>query len=213
MTTRHAIEIETLSLAIVAAFLGTFFAMYSNHTPKKSFVYSLPVVENLQPSPTAIPTPPVASFSQPSPDGSKEVTMKVRTNSDATRTYIFTITDTTTQTTIPLYTTTFATDSMSLPFNAFSPDNRYLFLNHNTKTGTEAWVFRADANPIAENVTYYNAKEIFDARNTGNTYQEATGWASETLVIINTTLSDGSKGPSYWLEIPSKAVIQLSTEF
>ena len=72
---------------------------------------------------------------------------------------------------------------------------------------------RADGEPLMSGNQTFDAKALFDARNTGNNYQEATGWASETLVIINTVRQNGEKGPSYWLEVPSGAIIPLSTQF
>lgn len=214
MTTAHKFELEGITLFTLAAVMGIVFAMSTNHSPKIRTVYNLPVLAPLEsPTPTEAILPKSQTFSQVSPDGRKKLTMTATPVKTGT-TYTFNVSDGSGDNNQQLYTISLpVTETMSIPYNTFSPDNKYLFVSHTTKDGTEAWIFQTDGTPIATDTTYFNAKAIFDSRQTGNTYQEATGWASETLVIINTTRSDGSKSTSYWLEIPSKALIPLSTEF
>lgn len=219
MTKTHQIEIESVILFIISAGIGAVFALYLGHKPPTPNKISLPVMQT-QANPTAIPTPTLTppvpkpqTTSQLSPDGTKLLTMAVTTNKDLANTYTFTTTnaDNTNQQTV--YTATNSAESMSIPFNTWSPDDRYIFLTKNTSAGPEALVVRADGQPLTDTEQNVNAHTLFLAKNTANTYQETTGWASDTLLIMNTTSQDSTKGPSYWLEIPSKAIIQLSTEF
>jgi len=213
MTKRHQIEIESVMLFILSAGIGCAFALYIGHKPQPPRV-SLPVMQmyNSTPVLTTTPTPVIPKpqvTSQVSPDGRKQITMMVTTNNDLTKTYTFTTSDADGSNQQTIYSASYATDSMSIPFNTWSSDNKYVFLMH----GNEPLVMRADGQPFTDTEKNFSVTTIFDAKNTGNVYQETTGWASNTLLIINTTTKDGSKGPSYWLEIPSKAVIQLSTQF
>ncbi|HZE86968.1 MAG TPA: hypothetical protein VE090_02055 [Methylomirabilota bacterium] len=215
MTRRHQLtfELETLSIIAISACLGIVLAMYFHNHPKK---ISFPVMDTqLSPTPTAPPPPQVDSSSQTSPDGTKKLTMTITSKNDAdTKSYIFTTTDADGSNQQQIYTAILPpTESLTIPFNTWSPDNKYIFLQHNTKEGNEALVLRANGEPMTETDQSFNAATLFAARGTPYTYQETTGWASETLLIFNTTNADGTKGPSYWLEVPSKAVIQLSTEF
>lgn len=215
MTRIHTIELEGAVLFFLAAAVGVTLALYTNHSPKIRTVYNLPVVAPLlaSPTPTQPPLPKTQTFSQVSPDGKKKLSM-VASPAKSGTTYAFSVEDTTSGNSQPLYSITLPeTESMTVPFNAFSPDDRYVFLTHVGKGGTDAWVFRVDASPIlADGTMSLDMKAIFDSRATGNTYQEATGWASETLVIVNTATPNGTR-QSYWIEIPSKALIPLSTQF
>lgn len=219
MTTRRVIELDIFVLAIVSTFIGIFFALYSNNKSNIRTSFLLPAMENFQnptPLPTQAPPPKIETSSQISPDGTKKLTMTITTNKDNSKTYAFTtseveVTNTTEQ---PLFDTTLSgTESMSIPYNTWSPNNLYVFLQHNTPGNSEAFIMKANGQSLAGDEQYYNVTVLFNAKNTGNTYQETTGWASNTLLIVNTTRPDGSKGPSYWFEVPSKAIIRLSTVF
>ena len=217
MTKTHKIELESVILFSLAAGVGVAFALYNGHKPQLPNNISLPVIQSIQNAPTDTPTPPPIPkpqiTSQISPDGKKQLTLTTTTNNDLTKTYTFVTTDAGGGNQQQVYTVTYATDTMNIPFNTWSPDDKYVFIIHTTTSGTEALVMKADGKPITETESTYNAATIFNAKNNGNSYQETTGWASETLLIINTTTQTGAKGPSYWLEIPSKAIIQLSTQF
>ena len=217
MTKRHLLEIESIMPFIIAAGVGVTFALYAAHKPQFTTKMNLPIMQTRQNLPAAIipapqlPQPQVTS--QISPDGTRELTMTVLPNNDLEKTYTFATMDADGGNQQIIYTATHSAQTMSIPFNTWSPDNKYVFLTESTSSGTKALVMRADAQPVTETESNIDAAAVFDANTTGNVYQETTGWASDTLLIINTTLQDGSKGPSYWLEIPIKAVTQLSTEF
>src|SRR5689334_1093135 len=150
MTTRHQIEFGTVSLFAASAVLGIFLALSINHQPKISKKFSLPVIDTQQIFPTSTPTPApaivlvpkVERFSQLSPDGTKKLTMRVTSQAGSdTKTYSFTTSaadDTNFQ---EIYTVTLPTsENMSIPFNTWSPDDTYVFLQHNLTVGTEALV-------------------------------------------------------------------------
>lgn len=215
MTTRHQLtfELEALSIIVISACLGIILAMYFYNKPK---TFSLPVIDmQLNPTPTVAPLPQVETSSQISPDGTKKVMMTVSFKSDSTtKDYVVKTANSDGTNQQQIYAATLpVSESLTLPFNSWSPDDKYFFIQHMTQSGSEASIFRADGASMTSTDQSFNAKELFVARSTSYTYQEITGWASESLLIINTTQADGTKGPSYWLEVPSKAIIQLSTEF
>lgn len=214
MTTR-AIEMDTIFLLGISAIAGVVFAISSNHKPNISYSFSVPVVQDYQnPISTLSPIPLTKTSSQISPDGTRIIKLTATTNKDTSVTYTFITSDSTNQNQQSIYATTLPnTESISIPFNTWSPDDKYVFIEHNMTNGSEALVMKADGKPIAEGEQYFNVTTLFTAKNTRDVYQETTGWASETLLIINTTGQDGSKSSSYWFEVPSKAIIQLSTEF
>jgi hypothetical protein len=212
MTIRHQIEVESVTFLFLAGAVGVVFAFYTGYKPNLQNAFSLPVIENLQsPIPTSVPNPQVTS--QLSPDGKKQLTMKITTNEDLSKTYVFTTSnpDGTSQQTI--YSATYTGDSMAIPFNTWSPDNKYVFITHNNPSGKEAIILKANGEAITEQESSINATKLFTTKITDNLYDEATGWASETLLLINTKTVEGKKSTSYWFEVPTKAIISLSTQF
>jgi hypothetical protein len=205
-------------LFVVAAAMGAVMAYSVLHKPHFQNRISLPVTQaSVQPTDTPSPTPVIPKpevTTQISPDGTKMLTMTATTNHDLSKTYDFVASDADGTNNQSVYSVTLSGgDSMSIPFNAWSPDDRYVFVSRNSASGTDALVMRADGTPLSGTNANFDVKTLFTARNTGNTYQETTGWASDTLLIVNTTTQDGSKGPSYWFEAPSGAIIELATRF
>ncbi len=204
------------------------FAVASAHKPTTKTSFPIPVMQSLQnpfqqagslpiitlsPSPTPFLKPAVETSTQVSPDGTKKLSLTVTTNHD-TSTYAFTTSDGADTKQESLYTITLPKgQSLDIPFNTWSPDNAYVFLERKTATESSALVMKADGQPFGNGSQYLDVGTTFSAKDTGNAYQETTGWASETLLVVNSTQTDGSKGPSYWFEAPSQAITQLSTQF
>lgn len=215
MTTRHQLELGTVSIFALAACAGIFLAAYNNYKPHIQKSYALPIVERLtSPLPSVEPTPAVTTSSQPSPDGAKKLTLTVTSQENANKTYTLIASDSDDSNETPIYTITLPDqENISIPFNAWSPDDKYFFVIYHKGDLNEALVFRADGKPMSDTDQNFKVAATFKAKDIQNSYQVTTGWAAETLLIVNTNKPDGSKGPSYWFEVPSKAIIALSTEF
>jgi len=211
ITTRHQIELETFFLISIAAGISVFFVIQkNNYRPQFSIASGTPSVRVS----TEVISPKVTISSQISPDGTKKVLMKVTQNTDGTATYNFSVSDENGINEQFIFTKTLSSsNNMIIPFNTWSPDDKYFFIEQNAGANKNVFVFKATGAQFAEGETYFGVADLFKQKNTGNNFSEATGWASETLIIINTTKQNNTKGPSYWFEIPSKAIIQLSTEF
>lgn len=209
MTTRHQIELESVFLVSIVAAASFFFIIQRNNQ------FNAPVVSvNLPLTADPAQAPMQNIFSQISPDGTKKVIMKIVQNEDGTRTYSFYTSDGSGVDEQFIFDKTLdSSRSMTIPFNTFSPDNKYLFIQENAGDKRSIFAFQASGEAFSDTEEYFDVTDLFRQKETGNNFKEATGWASETLIIINTTKEDGKKGPSYWFELPSKAIIQLSTEF
>ncbi|MBI4096762.1 MAG: hypothetical protein HY425_03545 [Candidatus Levybacteria bacterium] len=212
ITVRRQVELETVFLITMAAAVSIFFVAYKNNNSRGQFniVSSIPPVS----APAEAVDPQITVASQISPDGTKKVIMKVTENSDSTKTYDFSVSDENGANEQHIFTKILdLSSSMEIPFNTWSPDNKYLFIREQSENDKKVLVFKADGASFENGETFLDAAAFFKEKNTGNIFEEATGWASETLIIINTKKPDGSKAFSYWFEIPSKSIIQLSTEF
>ncbi len=150
-------------------------------------------------SPVAIPSisPVMTELKDVStPDGTKTISMKVINNPDNSNTYTFVVTDNKGGK-IDLFGKTLLKEkSMSLSPNAWSPDNKLVFIQENDgKKITGIDVFNGSGQPFSNGDRYINVIPLYDTHVTTHNFKEATGWAAETLIIINTTESDGSRWP------------------
>jgi hypothetical protein len=211
MTKQNSLKLRVFSLAILAGLTTSYFI-------GKSFLRQLPLslgtshlVDKKVLTALADNSPQVETASQISPDGTKNLTMKITHNSDKTLTYDFTATEAAGNNAKTVYVAQISeSEKYNIPFNTWSPDDKYFFI---VKDGNIALVFRADGEPVVKDKEFFNIPNVFGEKVKDNTYKETTGWASNTLLIVNSVKPDGAKGPSYWFEVPSQAVIQLSSQF
>lgn len=211
ITVRRQIELETVFLIVVSAGISLFFVTYRNNYQPQFKIAASNSAMQIQ---TEVITPKITVSSQISPDGKKEVIMKMTENNDGTTAYDFSTADENGANEKLIFTKVLDSQkNMAIPFNAWSPDNQYFFVQENAGANKNALVFKATGTPFADANIYLDVSNIFAGKNTGSNFKEATGWASESLIIFNTTKQNNIKGPSYWFEVPSQAIIQLSTEF
>jgi hypothetical protein len=209
--TKRWVEVESFFLVAMVAAGSLFFVMRNNnHQPQFNIASGNSSVS----SQAEVVSSEVTISSQISPDGAKKVIMKATENSDNTVVYDFSTANGNGANEKNIFTKTLNFPSeMTIPFNTWSPDNQYFFVEQKAENNKNVLVFKSDGSQFAGQEIYLDAVDLFNQANTGYAFAEATGWASESLIIINTTGADNKKGPSYWLEMPSKAIIQLSTEF
>lgn len=207
---RHHIGAESFFLvAIPVAFILLLTINKDKYQPKLNIAQNMIIVQV-----AAEPQSKISTSSQISPDGAKNLTMKVMKNSDGTKTYDFLVSDGNGSDEQLVFSKTLdSSASITIPFNTWSPDNKYFFIEENLNNNKSVYVFKSMGAEFAEGESYIDVTDIFMKKDTGNNFDLATGWASETLIIINTKKQNDTKGPSYWFEVPTKAVIQLSTEF
>lgn len=165
--------------------------------------------------PDVVPT--VIETSVDAPDGTVKAILKT-TKKGITTSYTLIAEDASGQNQKILYTVADAQDSLILTQNAWSPDNKFVFLleNKTPSAGSgqagsvSALVFQASGENFADGSQYIDAAAAFANRAGTLSILDVTGWDSDTLMHVRTQNSNGEKGPSFWFEIPSKAFIQLA---
>lgn len=193
-------ELETLLIILLTSFAGIFFVYQKNQN--KQFYIASPLPDYVKNVATPIPT-----TTEISSDGTMRITMKTESNRDLTKTYSFFVTSTTDNNQQQFFSKTIPEgNSFSLPFNTFSPKNKYLFIIEKSSDKTHYLVFNSAGKPFTNGETYIDITPLFEARSPDLVLKNVTGWASETLLILQTS------GPSFWFEIPGH-FIQLSTKF
>ena len=170
--------------------------MYGYASYQRERAVPSPVLSIEPPSPT--PTP----VAQISPDGTHTVELRVQEG----------------QTEISVNGQLIATrpgDSgreLRVPFNTWSPDDKYFFLEEEKAEGEEYLVMKASGETFANNEQSLTVGKLFREKYPENTIVSVTGWASPTLLIINAS-SEKEASMSYWFEVPSQKFIRLSSYF
>ncbi len=147
------------------------------------------------------------------PGGKMTLVMREEKNKNGV-TYTFSTIDEKDQKEKQIFTKTLPTgESIIIPFNTWSPTDKYLLLKETTTHGDSYFVISALGLPLAKEVYEYNVTELFTEKYQNFVITEMTGWAGPTLVVINTDKLEGGIGPSFWFEVPYKGFIRLSTRF
>ncbi len=146
-----------------------------------------------------------------SADGTVKLVMKAQLAKDGTANYTFTASEITGNNShIILSKTVGAGESMSIPYNSWSPDNKLVFIQYTNGSTVEYFVMKGSGESWPGGEQYFTLRAEFEKKDNGLSVTDATGWASNTLVIFTTAKEDGVNGPNYWFEVPSKAFIQLA---
>lgn len=208
--TKRQIELESIFLIGIVVVGSMYFTLQKNNF--QPLFSAAPDVSHVS-APAESIAPKITVSSQISPDGAKKVIMKATENIDGTITYDFSSANNNGENEQFVFSkTASSSDKMSIPFNTWSPDNKYFFIHEVAGGNKSELVFNASGAPFSESEPYLEAVDVFNKQNTGNNFEEATGWASETLIIINAKDKNGER-VSYWFEVPSKAIVPLSTDF
>ncbi len=100
-----------------------------------------------------------------------------------------------------------------VPYNTFSPDNKYIFLRTLNLSGDEYIVMRTDGKNILEESKTVPVIESFNQKFQNLVVTDVSGWGGNNLIIVNTDLKEGGIGPSFWFDISNFSFIQLGSRF
>lgn len=145
-----------------------------------------------------------------SSDGKMKLIMRVEEGKDKVKTYSFFTVDISGKNRKTLFTKTVSLGGeMSIPRNSWSPDNKYLFLIENEEGSTNVLVFKASGEIFQNSQQYLDLRALFKSK-AGYSINNATGWASPTLIYVTTLSDDSTKGPTFWFDLSSHSFIQLA---
>ncbi len=92
---------------------------------------------------------------------------------------------------------------LSLPPNAWAPDNSYVFVKQ-TEPAVTYLVFKTSGEPFSDTEKYLDVAALFGQKQPQRTLKDATGWDGVGLIHIK------SDGPSFWFDVASRSFLQLS---
>lgn len=191
--------LPVLILIVISLF---FFSGKLSNTSEK--VGSISKAQNFQLFPTK--APPETTTEVHSADGQMKVVLrKVNKIDSDLSTYIFTASDINGENAKTVFSTTLGENqSMEIPANSWSPDNKYLFLKEVDGANEAFFVFKADGEAFSDGRNFIDVGPLFATKITEYKLDEITGWDSDTLLHVFTVKEYNTKGPSFWFDVESK---------
>ena len=159
------------------------------------------------------PTPQPAQELTPSDSGEGKfnLTGQKQALPNGMTTYTFQVVDLQKKSSMTLFSITAEPgSSMEIPVNAWSPDNKQLFLQANKPSGTTYYVFNADGSAFSNGEKYLDVANYWAQSKNDLTIRTASGWAGPGLLIIYTRRADNTKGPAFWFVTSTRKFMQLA---
>lgn len=189
---KHLFKILVL-LVLVGAFT-IIVVTFQKKADRKGSV-PLPIFASETPLPAAI-------TNVVSPDGKVTLTMREK-RVEAGTSYTISVSGQ------EIFSKTLPLDSKILiPFNTFSPDNKYIFLKENTLGKVDYFTLPLSGGAAIDVSGPFEEKFAEDY-----VISDVTGWGGVNLLVIRTQGVDGANGPTFWFEVPGGALIRLSHNF
>ena len=199
---KHQIKITILACLLISGIL-VFFGLNPRKGVSNSPSYPPPIANAQGNQQTSVG----------SPDGKFTLDMKEDKGKD-TVTYTFLMKDESSGSQKEIYTKTVpAGTTLSIPYNTFSPDNKFIFIKETGSSQTSYFALTTSGAPIAKDAQSFDISSLFRAKYSNYNITEVTGWGGMTLIVVNTDKIDGAAGPSFWFDVSSGSFIQLSRRF
>lgn len=204
------LKLSALIIFLLLAIINMIFITKKRHTINSQAFIEVPTTPTS--SSTTIFSGEVEKDSMDSPDGTKTLIIERQEKKESTKYSIF-ISDPY-QTPREIYSKDLSlVDTPAIPFNTWSPDNKYFFLKEFSANQSDYYVFFATGEFFSNNVQYLDIKELFEEKISKYFITDVTGWAAPTLLIINTKEIDGEQKVSFWFDVTSQSFTQLGTYF
>ena len=167
-----------------------------------------------------VPSSPAASFgsfatsatSQVSPDGKYLASLVVKDTASGGHDYAFLVSQVgNPSSAVRVYSASAAAGTVfSVPYNTFSPDDNYVFLRQEVNGTAHFLVFHTTAATFYGGATYLDVTDLFASDEPSYEMYQVTGWASNTLLVIETNQGGGT---SFWFDVTNESFTPLATRF
>ncbi|MBI3379272.1 hypothetical protein HY029_00795 [Candidatus Gottesmanbacteria bacterium] len=193
-----------ISTFIIAIFAVVFTIQLSNTSSMLFNRFSF--ANTILPVPTLVPIKEASKTSEVhSPDGKMKIVMDKTTRPQALANYTITVSEISgTNKKIILSRTLGENQSIQIPDNSWSPDNKYLFLKETDKDKVSFFVFKSTGESFADGKQYIDVVPLFENKKYEYKLSDITGWDSNNLLHVYTVKGDGTKGPSFWFDVEGK---------
>ena len=149
-----------------------------------------------------------------SPNEKATLTMKGLKKADGTLNQTFFISLDAAKESVEIYThESNPANQVLIPYNTFSPDNKYIFLKIEDPEKAQYIVVSTDGKNIRGGEKSVEITSLFYEKYEEFVITEVTGWGGYSLIVVNTNYKDGKIGPSFWFDLSNFGFIQLSNRF
>lgn len=201
--------VKRLSLVIIPLVILIGFVLYRGYKTKNA---ALPVAFG----PVAVPIPTPGLHKEEnvvSPDMKQTLVVKEHQDQDLVTHTFWTLSEEDSAPKQIFTRTVDLSQTITIPFNTWSPGNKYLFLKESNGGHDSYVVLRSIGEAIAKDLETVRVEDLFTRKYMNYKITDVTGWAAPTLLIVNTDKVDGGVGPSFWFDVSTLAFTQLSTRF
>ncbi len=185
-----------LTFLLLTAFL--FFVQYKSGSQTSVPLEKESIVSGVKPLSS------LKSSSVLSGDGTMKATMKSQEELDETTDYSFSISKSSDKSSKLLYSKNIKKGNMDIPKNAWSPDNKYLFIL-DKEEGDHYLVFKANGDPFANGDKFIDGTLLFKQKQSAFTLLDMTGWDGVGLVHTRAV-----NGAAFWFEVDTQNFVQLA---
>lgn len=199
---KHQFRIIILACLAISGVLVFYILFSRKQTPQPQNLSYVPLIAKAQPSQVT---------TVESPDGKFTLAMKEEKGRETV--HKFSISGDTPGDQEIFSKTASSNSTLSIPANAFSPDNKYVFLKEEEPAQTNYFVLTTSGAPIAKDAQTYDISSLFAAKYPNYKITDVTGWGAVNLIIVNVDKNEGGQGPSFWFDVGSKSFIRLTNRF
>lgn len=178
-----------------------------------SRVYSALPESSTSPLPTVVAPDPIETAFMDSPDGTMTLTMEKQPAKEYDKYSFFTSVKSETAKHLIFSKEVPLSQSLSIPYNTWSPDNVYFFITESTPLFNNYYVFFVSGDDFPDNSRYVSIQELFAKHISDYIITDVTGWAAPNLLIVNTRETQGEKKVSFWFNVTNQSFTQLWTYF
>lgn len=204
-------KLKLIILILITLIAGVSMLIFNHNTYTTNTRAFEDIPNTLSPTPTTISE--ISETEQmSSPDGTENLTMERQKMGESIK-YSFFTSDTSGAQQFIYSKELISSQSISIPFNTWSPDNRYFFVKESTSGKNNYYVFYASGENFFDYSQYLSVQLLFEEKVDGYVITDVTGWAAPTLLIVNTQEKEGDGKVSFWLDVRSQSFIRLGTYF
>jgi hypothetical protein len=155
-----------------------------------------------------------STVSWSTPDGKKHLNMRTEYEATGRKLYSFSVSNSASESGELVYQKTLDGQStMTIPFNAWSPDNKHFFVQKHNPDMTHNYVFKVNGAAFPDDEQHIDVNTVFAEKNTEFTLDKVTGWAAPGLLMVKSKTTENTVGPTYWFDINRKSLIRLAPQF
>lgn len=137
-------------------------------------------------------------------EGTLKLLMTKKDSENGNTVYSFLVSDESGKTTPIFEKTVGRGETLTLPQNSWSPNNKYVFIENKRGSLINYLLFKSNSESFANGEKYLNVTNLFNLKVKNYNLKAITGWDDPVLMSVLTV-----KGPKFWFDVTTQSFIQL----